>query len=80
MTKQLTIRGVSPELGRRLEQLSEARAESVNATVLDLLGRAVGMDDRSERFRRFATWTEQDEAEFNAALRAQRRVYDDLWG
>jgi hypothetical protein len=78
-TKQLTIRGVSEELGRRLEKLSEQQKQSVNATVIQLLERAVGLDARRERFRRYATWTEEDRSEFDAQLRLQRQVDDGLW-
>lgn len=78
-TKQLTIRGVSRELGRRLEQLSAERHQSVNATVLQLLERAVGLDPRRDRFRRYATWTEEDRRAFDEALQLQRQVDDGLW-
>lgn len=78
-TKQLTIRGVTRELGRRLEQLSEAREKSVNATVLDLLSEAVGLDDRRARFRRYGTWSAAEQADFEAAVRSQRTVDDALW-
>jgi hypothetical protein len=78
-SKQLTIRGVSRELGRRLEQLSAERNQSVNATVLQLLERAVGLDRRRDRFRRYSTWTEQDRREFDEALQLQRQVDDGLW-
>lgn len=78
-TKQLTIRGVSEELGRRLEKLSEQQKQSVNATVLQLLERAVGLHARRDRFQRYATWTDDDRAEFDAQLRLQRQVDDDLW-
>ena len=42
MAKQITIRGVTPELSRRLEQLAKARGSSLNATVLGILERASG--------------------------------------
>jgi plasmid stability protein len=42
MAKLLTIRGVSDEVGRRLERVSRAKGQSVNATVLEILATAVG--------------------------------------
>lgn len=79
MSKQLTIRGVTKELSRRLEKLAEARGQSVNATVLQLLERAVGINGRRERLARYATWTAEDLKEFEEALRAQRVVDRRLW-
>lgn len=77
--KQLTIRNVSEKLAKGLEALSEARGQSVNAVVLDLLTQAVGLDARAERLRRYATWTAEDAAEFERALAAQRTLDEDLW-
>lgn len=79
MAKQITVRGVTDELSRRLERLSQARGESVNTTVLDILRRAVGIDERRLALSRYATWTEADLQEFEQALKAQRTVDVDLW-
>jgi plasmid stability protein len=72
MPKRLTIRGVPEEVGQRLEGLSRARGQSVNTTVLEILGAAVGVDQRGRRPARYATWTPEDLTEFNEALAAQR--------
>jgi plasmid stability protein len=79
MGKQLTIRGVSEEVGRRLESVSRAKGQSVNATVLEILAAAVGMDERRRTLGRYATWNPDDLAEFNEALAAQRSTDDPLW-
>lgn len=79
MTKQLTIRGVSDEVGRRLERVSQAKGQSVNATVLEILATAVGADERRRRLARYVTWSQEDLAEFNEALAAQRSTDDPLW-
>ncbi|HEX3528991.1 MAG TPA: hypothetical protein VH988_18180 [Thermoanaerobaculia bacterium] len=79
MGKQLTIRGVSDEVGQRLESLSRARGQSLNATVLGILEAAVGVDERRRRLARYATWTQEDLEELNEALVAQRSIDDPLW-
>jgi predicted transcriptional regulator len=79
MPRQLTIRGVSDDLGRRLTQLSRERGESVNTTTLRILEQAVGIDARRQRLERYATWSARDLAEFEAGLAAQRVIDDDLW-
>lgn len=79
MSRQLTIRGVSDEVGQRLESLSHARGQSLNATVLEILEAAVGVDERRRRLARYATWTQEDLKEFNDALAAQRIIDDPLW-
>lgn len=79
MTKQLTIRGVSDELGRRLTRLSRERGQSVNTTALAILEDAVGIRARRKRLERYATWSASDLAEFDRALADQRVIDDDLW-
>ena len=79
MAKQLTIRGVSDEVGQRLESLSRARGQSLNAIVLEILEAAVGVDERRRRLARYATWTPDDLKEFNEALATQRPIDDPLW-
>ena len=37
MSRQLTVRGVSDEVGRRLEDLSRERGQSMNTTVVEIL-------------------------------------------
>ena len=68
MGKQLTIRGVSDEVGQRLERLSRARGQSLNTTVLSILESAVGVDERRQRLEHYTTWTQEDLKEFNEAL------------
>jgi hypothetical protein len=79
MPKQLTIRGVSEELGRRLARLSRERRESVNTLALGILEDAVGIDARRRHLARYATWTAADAAEFDKAVADQRVIDDDLW-
>lgn len=79
MAKQLTIRGVSDEVRERLEGLSRAKGKSVNATVLEILDAAVGGRERRRRLDRYVTWTAEDLEEFEAALKAQRQIDDELW-
>jgi hypothetical protein len=76
---QITVRGVSPELASRLKKLASARGESVNSTVLRVLEHAAGIDERGERLRRYATWSDDDLEEFEQALRAQRTIDAELW-
>jgi hypothetical protein len=79
MAKQLTIRGVSDELGRRLTRLSRQRGQSVNATALGILEDAVGVNVRRARLKRYATWSAADVVEFDRALADQRVIDDELW-
>ena len=79
MPKQLTIRGVSDELNRRLTRLGRERRQSVNVVVRSILEDAVGLRARRERLRAYATWTPQEADAFNRAVADQRVIDDELW-
>lgn len=79
MAAQITVRNVPKELARRLARLAEASGRSINATVLDLLERATGIDGRRERLARYTTWSNADAEEFEQALREQRTIDPKLW-
>jgi plasmid stability protein len=79
MARQLTIRGVSDDLSRRLTRLSHDRGQSLNATALQILEDALGVKERRQRLARYATWSEADLKEFEGALAGQRVIDDALW-
>jgi hypothetical protein len=81
MARQIITRGVQPDLSSRIERLATQRGQSVNATVLDILKVAVGLDQtaRRTRLRRYTTWTDSDLREFEAALGIQRVVDPKSW-
>ncbi len=79
MTRQITVRGVSSELAKRLKELAAARGESANTTVLRILEEATGINPRRQRLSRYTTWSDGDLAEFEEALRGQRTIDEELW-
>ena len=79
MPAQLTIRNVSPALSERLKALAAERELSMNATVLAILERAVGIDARRQWLLSFATWADEKKEEFDAELRAQRVIDESDW-
>jgi plasmid stability protein len=80
MSRQLTVRGVPDDVASRLERVSRARRQSVNATVKQILEDAVGSERRLDHLRRYATWSDADLAEFSAALEGLRTVDAKAWG
>ncbi len=79
MASQLTIRGVSDELSRRLTKLGKNRGESVNATALQILEQAVGIEGRRQRLARYMTWSAADAAEVESVLKSQRVIDEHQW-
>ena len=77
--RQITIRNPSKGLYEQIRFLSQARGESINSTILYLLEKAIGINRRRERLRRYVVWSEQERKEFEKAHRAHRTIEPDLW-
>jgi hypothetical protein len=70
--RHLSIRNLTPELARALETERKRRKASLNQTVLDLLGQALGLTTPLEKWtnglEKFAGgWTEEEFREFEEA-------------
>jgi hypothetical protein len=76
--RQLTIRNVPAKIGKRLDRVSRESGKSINTLVLELLQKEFG-ESRVERFRSFATWTEEEAREFDEAITDLRKVDEALW-
>lgn len=84
--KAITLRNISPDLQKRLQEEAAETDSSLNKTVLRLLEESTGTKESQASGRRFhdldrfaGTWTEEEAAEFDAALEEQRRIDPELW-
>jgi plasmid stability protein len=81
--RNLTIRSVPEQLAARLEEEKRARGRSLNQTVLELLAQAVGLGGRGRRSNGLGaqggTWSADEVAELEAALRFTEEVDPELW-
>lgn len=81
--KNLTIRNVPRRLADALERERRRRDASLNSTVLDLLGRSLGVAPGEPRRNGLAelagTWSAEDQRQFDAAVAALETVDDEMW-
>lgn len=82
---QITIRSIDPKLRAAIEREARRRGQSLNRTVLALLGEATGtrpnpepetFDDLDELA---GTWSAREARRFDKAIGAQRQVDQNLW-
>ena len=81
--RHLTIRDLSSVLATAIKAEARRRGTSLNQTVKDLLGRALGLDPGSTYDNGLGalagTWSSEELAEFEAATAAFDAVDDELW-
>jgi hypothetical protein len=75
---QYTIRGVPPEVDRKLRQKAARRKQSLNQVVLDELAKATSGQTKKASFSDLVgTWT--PDPEFDEIIASQRRIDWEKW-
>lgn len=81
--KQITVRGVPPELAAALNKEKQRRGGSLNQTILELLGQSLGINkDKSfdNGLSELAgTWSQADLKSFQANTAIFEKVDEELW-
>lgn len=85
--KQLTIRGLSPDLERRLRSVARRRGTSLNKAAVYLMGKGAGLPlpenqpdvVGSSLDALIGSWSAEAEAEFSAAVSAFSHVDGGFW-
>lgn len=79
--RALTIRNLPPALADALDREKRRRGQSLNQTVIDLLGQGLGATGvRSNGLGRLAGgWSEEEFREFEAATAQFEAVDEELW-
>lgn len=81
--RHLTIRNLPPEVADALEAERERSHGSLNQTVINLLGRALGVEGEGETKNGLAslagTWTQKEFERFEAAVALTEQIDEELW-
>ncbi len=87
--KAITLRNVPPPVARAIKERAKRERLSLNRAVVELLGEATGQPaGRAKSSKRSLSydldkyagaWTKEEAAEFNAALKEQRKVNPKDW-
>lgn len=81
----ITLRNLSPELGRMIQQHARAFHTSLNKAVISLLEERVGLARRHETTLSHdldhlaGSWTKQEAVAFEKALARQRAIDEEWW-
>ena len=83
--KSITIRGINDRLQTELEKMAAKEEKSINKTILLLLKKALGIEDKvkfptyNDLTHLAGTWSEKDEKEFNLATEQFNKIDEDIW-
>ena len=84
--KQLTVRGVDPQLEFRLKQEAQRRGLSMNRTVLAMLRQTLGLAHAEGKPREYhdldhlaGKWSKEEADAFDKTLKEIRRIDPEIW-
>lgn len=82
----VSLRGVSEELKKGLKIEAQRKNQSVNALLLNLISKGLGLEDKRSYRKRdhdldalAGTWSPDDAAEFEAATASFNKIDDTIW-
>jgi hypothetical protein len=83
--KQITLRGIDPELEREIRRKARETGKSLNRVVRDLVAEGAGLA-KGKRKRKGASlaelaggWTEKEAREFEEAVRIFEKIDKEMW-
>ncbi|MBS3909191.1 MAG: hypothetical protein KGZ93_06150 [Actinobacteria bacterium] len=85
--KQMTIRGIAPELEKVIKEEARKKGLSTNKVVVSLLEKGAGLTAKKTLKKTVyhdldslaGTWSSEEAEEFERHLEEQRRIDEDVW-
>lgn len=83
--KQITLRGMDPEIEREIRRMAKKRGQSLNRVILDMICQHAGISKKDKRpladsLRKLAGgWSEKDASEFMESIRACEQIDEEMW-
>ncbi|MGA1825127.1 MAG: FitA-like ribbon-helix-helix domain-containing protein [bacterium] len=84
--KSITIRGIDPELDKKLKQTAAERSKSVNQLLLEILRKDLGLQ-KKKKFTKiykdldhlFGKWKEEEFQDIQNKIGLERKIDKELW-
>lgn len=81
--KHLSVRNLPESVAKALNRERERRGQSLNQTIIRLLGQSLGVAPHSPRKNGLAkvagTWTSEEHRKFENHIRATEQIDPELW-
>jgi hypothetical protein len=81
--KQFTLRGIDPQIEKKIRFLANERQQSINQVLVTIIHQSLGKGKKSSRaasLERFAGgWSEKEAADFNRAIQVFEQIDEEKW-
>jgi len=82
---QITIRGLDPEVERRIRHIAQESGKSLNRVIQDMMYKATGLNSKAKKpaadsLRALAGgWSEKDALEFYESIKSCEQIDAEMW-
>lgn len=82
---QITLRGMDPEVERKVRRIAKKSGDSLNRVILDMLYQYTGLNKKDKRppaysLRKLAGgWSEQDASKFMESIKSCSQIDEEMW-
>ena len=82
---QITLRGIDPEIEKKIRRMARQTGKSLNRIILDMIYQYKGFMKRGKKppadsLRKLAGgWSEQEASEFMESIKSSEQIDEDMW-
>ena len=82
---QITIRGLEPEIERKIRRIAKKKGQSLNRVILDMVHQSAGLKTQGRKpaahsLKKLAGgWSEKDAAEFEESIKSCEQIDEEMW-
>jgi hypothetical protein len=83
--RQITLRGMDPEVERTIRRMAKTTGKSLNRVILDMIHQYTGLNKKNENppaasLRELAGgWSDEDAAEFLDSIKSCEQIDEEMW-
>ena len=82
---QITIRGIDPQIERKIRMMAKKSGKSLNRVILDMIYQHTGLNEKGKKpaahsLRKLAGgWSEKDALEFLESIKSCEQIDKEMW-
>ena len=83
--RQITLRGIDPEIEREIRRIAKESGKSLNRVVQDMMSKATGLKTKNKRLSAASLrelsggWSEKDAFEFLESIKSCDQIDEEMW-
>jgi len=84
--KAITIRGIDPELDKKLKLISSNQGKSINRLILEMIRKSLGLEKTKKYTKEyddlddlFGSWTDGELDIISSKINQERQIDPELW-